>query len=120
MVSAGELVVTGEARMGLALWPSSTCAANLSGSGLATLALVTDGRSFSLRCRKHREQMLDDAEHPAARAYDLQVIEALEDAAPYADLLSGVTYRLHDPEPTLARWTATRAALRAAMLPATS
>jgi hypothetical protein len=113
MVSVGELVVTGESRLVLALWPSSTCAANLSRSGRATLALVTDGRSFSIRCATRREQMLKAGQHPALRAFELEVVEVIEDSAPYADLVSGVTYRLHDPEPTLARWADTRAALTA-------
>ena len=80
----------------------------------ATLALVAGGRAFSLLCRSGQERVLDVDDHPPTRAFDLGVSEATEDVAPYADLLSGVTYRLHDPEPALARWSATRAALRAA------
>jgi hypothetical protein len=49
------------------------------------------------------------------RGFVLRVTAAVEDAAPYADLLSGVTYRLHDPQATLARWRRTRAALAAVL-----
>ena len=47
------------------------------------------------------------------RGFVLRVTAAVEDAAPYADLLGGVTYRLHDAQATLARWRRTRAALAA-------
>ena len=49
------------------------------------------------------------------RVFVLRVSAAVEDAAPYADLLSGVTYRLHDAQATLARWRRTRAALAAVL-----
>ena len=115
MVSVGELVVVGADRLALALWPASTSAANLARSRQATLALVTDGRAFSLRCRSDHEQLLPPAgDHPPLRGFELTVADVIEDAAPYADLLAGVTYRLYDPEATLSRWSATRAALRGA------
>jgi hypothetical protein len=115
MVSVGELVVVGADRLALALWPASTSAANLGRSGQATLALVCDGSSYSLRCRSDDGRALGPAaDHPPLRGFGLRVVEVLEDVAPYADLLAGVTYRLHDPKATLSRWSATRAALHAA------
>jgi hypothetical protein len=49
------------------------------------------------------------------KGFVLRVAAAIEDGAPYADLLSGVTYRLHDAQATLVRWRRTRAALAAAL-----
>ena len=111
MVSVGELVVAPDGRLALALWPTSTCAANLARTGRATLALVADGLAFSLRCHVDDELPMTVGEDPAMRGFVLRVIAVAEDAAPYADLLSGVTYRLHDVQATLARWRRTRAAL---------
>ena len=115
MVSVGELVVAADGRLALALWPTSTCAANLARAGRATLALVADGLAFSLRCRVDDEITITVGEDPAMRGFVLRVTAAIEDAAPYADLLSGVTYRLHDPQATLARWRRTRVALAAVL-----
>jgi hypothetical protein len=114
MVSVGELVVTAQARLALSLWPASTCATNLSRERRATLALVTGGAAYSLSCRSAGERELRSDPHPPTRAFDLHVADSLQDSAPYADLLTGVTYRLHDPESAVARWHSTRAALRAA------
>jgi len=113
MISVGELVVIAPDRLALALWPASTCAANLSHAKRATLALVAEGHAFSLLCEGRTERPLQTGAGRPLRGFDLRVTEALDDAAPYADLLSGVTYRLHDPAGALARWSATRAALRA-------
>ena len=115
MVSVGELVVAADGRLALALWPTSTCAANLARTGRATLAVVADGLAFSLRCHVDDELPITAGEDPAMRGFVLRVIAAVEDAAPYADLLSGVTYRLHDAGATLARWRRTRAALAAVL-----
>jgi hypothetical protein len=111
MVSVGELVVAADGRLALALWPTSTCAANLARTGRATLAVIADGVSFSLRCQVEDELPISAGEDPPMRGFALSVTAAIEDAAPYADLLSGVTYRLHDAQATLARWRRTRDAL---------
>lgn len=113
MVSVGELVLAADGRLALALWPTSTCAANLARTGRATLAAVADGLAFSLRCHVDDELPITTREDPAMRGFVLRVTTAIQDAAPYADLLGGVTYRLHDAEATLVRWRRTRAALAA-------
>jgi len=115
MVSVGELVVGTDGRLALALWPTSTCAANLARTGRATLAAVADGLAFSLRCHVDDELPITAGEDPAMRGFVLSVTAATADAAPYADLLSGVTYRLHDAPATLVRWRQTRAALAAVL-----
>ena len=114
MISVGELVVTAPDRLAMALWPASTCAENLSPRRAGNAAaLVADGHAFSLLCEGRAERPLQTGAGRPLRGFDLRVTEALDDAAPYADLLSGVTHRLHDPAGSLARWSATRAALRA-------
>jgi hypothetical protein len=115
MVSVGELVVAEDGRLALALWPTSTCAANLSRAARATLGVVVDGLAFSLRCRVDDELSITTDEDPERRAFVLRVAAATKDSAPYAQLLSGVTYRLHDAQATLARWRRTRAALAAVL-----
>jgi hypothetical protein len=110
MVSVGELALVAEGRLALALWPASTCAANLDRERRATLAVVLDGHAYSLRCRVVADRELGT--DPPLRAFALEVTSVLDDVAPYADLVSGVTFRLHDERATVDRWRRTRAAMK--------
>jgi hypothetical protein len=112
MISVGELALVGERRLALALWPASTCAANLDRERRATLAVVLDGRAYSLHCRVLAGRELAGGTDPPLRAFALEVSTATEDVAPYADLVSGITFRLHDERATVDRWRRTRAALK--------
>jgi hypothetical protein len=117
MVSVGELALVSERRLALALWPTSTCAANLDRERRATLAFVLEGHAYSLRCRVVAEHSLGDGPDPPLSGFGLEVTAALDDVAPYADLVSGITFRLHDEAATLCRWRRTRSALREAFAP---
>lgn len=111
MVSRGELICADDRRLVLALWPTSTACANLSRTGRATLCAVVDGVAYSLRvsCRR-----LADIRTPMAgtlACFGLVVDSTFGDQAPYAELESGVRFRLLDEEATLARWNEVRAEL---------
>jgi hypothetical protein len=112
MVSVGELALIAERRLALALWPASTCAANLDRERRATLAVVLAGHAYSLRCRVVAGHELGDGPDAPLRGFELEVTSVLDDVAPYADLVSGVTFRLHDEAATVGRWRRTRFALR--------
>jgi hypothetical protein len=118
MVSVGELALLGDRRLALARWPASTSAANLDRERRATLALVLDGHAYSLRCRVLAGRALSGGTDPPLRGFELEVTSAVDDVAPYADLVSGVTFRLHDEAPTVRRWRRTRSALRKSFAPA--
>jgi hypothetical protein len=112
MVSVGELALISERRLALALWPASTCAANLDRERRATLAFVLEGHVYSLRCRVLAARPLPGGSDPPLRGFGLEVTAALDDVAPYADLVSGITFRLHDEAATVRRWRRTRSVLR--------
>ena len=112
MLSVGEVLGLDERHLRLALWRGSTASTNLAQTGQATLALVHDGAAYSLRCTARGGADLRMEGHGALTVFDLQVAEALEDVAPYAQLTSGVTFRLNDPDEVLPRWRETIAALR--------
>ncbi len=112
MLSAGELLATGERDLRLALWPDSRSAANLGRTGRATLALVRAGAGWYLRCAARRGPDLRAAGRRLA-SFALTVEEALEDAVPYAELTGGIELRLADPATAIAAWRATVAAMRA-------
>ena len=112
MLSVGEIVAVGERQLRAALWPNSTATANLTHVGRATLALVHENVAYYVRCTATREDEVRLQSGPLA-GFSLRVEEVLQDAAPYANLTSGVTFELKDPAQVYPRWNATVEALRA-------
>jgi len=111
MLSVGEVLATGARTLRLALWPESSTTANLTRSGRATLAVVEGGAGWYFLCSARRRADLVLPRRCLA-SFELRVEKALEDVVPYAELTSGVTFRLTEPERTLATWAETLAALR--------
>ena len=106
MVSIGELAALDSGRLALALWPDSTTAANLKRTNALTLAVVIGATSYSIRATA---QQREDVGRLAG--FELTVVGANADEAPYATLTSGVRFRLNDPDEVLARWREVREAL---------
>lgn len=107
MLSLGEVVARDEHTLGLLLWPRSTATRNILDRGQATLCVVLDGAGWTLRLTTREEPMVT-GEHGEFRRFAATVAGAAVDRAPYADLTSGVTFRLKDPDATLQRWAAMR------------
>ena len=103
MVSVGELAVLDDKRLALALWPTSTSAANIKRTNALTLAVVIGATSYTVRATATQ----GDDVGTLAR-FDLTVVGAAADEAPYATLESGVRFRLNDPDEVLARWRSVR------------
>ena len=115
MLSVGELLAISATQLRAALWPASTATCNLTSTGQATIALVYKGVAYYLRCRARRGPDLEVPSSEAGLAFfDLELEEVLEDVVPYAELTSGVTFRLVDSSESIARWEERIAALRAA------
>ena len=112
MVSVGEVVVSGDSSLRLALWPGSTATRNLTPSGSATLAAVADGTSYSVRLVVTRDGEVETPLAGQLARFEARVEGASADEAPYAVLESGVRFRLKDPPSVLARWAELRQALR--------
>jgi hypothetical protein len=111
MLSAGEVLATSARTLRLALWPESATTANLTRSGRATLVLVEGGAGWYFLCsaRRRADLMLPGR---CLASFELRVEKALEDVVPYAQLTTGVTFHLTEPERTMATWAETLAALR--------
>lgn len=106
MISVGEIVALNRAQLRLALWPGTTTTANMIRTGKATLAVLTGGKAHYVRLTLEHLPALPDARHPRERFAAL-VFAAREDVAQYADIVSGVTIRLHEPDSVLGRWRET-------------
>jgi hypothetical protein len=111
MISTGEIVTAGEARVLLALWPRSTATANLSSAERGSLLAIVDRTSFSVRLSVRRLPDFTTSLAGTLACFEGLVEAASADEVPYAILESGVRFRLTDPEGTVARWREARTAL---------
>ena len=112
MLSVGELLLADASTLRAALWLHSTATRNLTREGRGLLALVKDGAGYYLRCRAERGPDLDLGEDGRLAYFQLHIEDVLEDAVNYAELTSGMTFKLHNPEQVLARWQKTVDAMR--------
>ncbi|AUS24607.1 pyridoxamine 5'-phosphate oxidase family protein [Paenibacillus sp. P2(2022)] len=110
MISVGEIVALDEENLRLALWPGTTTTGNIIRTGKATLAVFTGGQAHYVRLSLEHLSALRDAKHVRER-FAAQVFAAREDSAQYADILTGVTIRLKEPESVINRWKETVAEL---------
>jgi len=110
LLSAGDAVVVSPRSLRFALFPQSATAANVTRDSRVTITLACDRGMCEVRLRARR---LEPSEMPLAM-FEATVEDARMHVAPYADVSSGVTFRLHDPETVLARWERQIAALRSA------
>ncbi|MGH8869820.1 MAG: hypothetical protein ACRDYU_17725 [Actinomycetes bacterium] len=111
LLSVGEVVATGDRRLRLALWRDSTTTRNLAHRNRALLTLVLDGTFYGISVTAHllgpvRVQELD------LMVFDGEVQTVSRDDVGYAELTSGLTYRLVDEASVLPRWQQTVACLR--------
>jgi hypothetical protein len=112
LLSAGDMLVLPSGRIRFVIFPESTTTANLARDGRLTLTIALDGSMYELRLRARR------LAHPA-RDVPLAFFEAEAESArihvaPYADVTSGISFRLHEPQAVLSRWQRQITALRTA------
>jgi hypothetical protein len=113
MLSAGEVLATDPGEVRLALWPGSGTTANLAQSGRSLLMIVVGNASYYVRLAARRGGDLSLSHGP--RAYFAATVEdVLEDVVSYAEITSGIGFRLKEPAKVLAAWTEAVAAMRSA------
>jgi hypothetical protein len=109
-LSAGEVLAVDAATLLVAMWPNSNTAQNMQRDARLTLSLVHDGALLEIRARARLV-----AEHQTAldlSVFRLHIERVDAHRAKYAEVLSGVTFRLHEREKVLARWHEQIAMLR--------
>jgi hypothetical protein len=111
LLSTGQVVAVGASRLRLALWSGSHSTANLTRTGLATLAFVHDRAAFRVRLRTCRGADLDLDRRLAV--FDGRVVDVRKDVVPYAVIECGIRFTLLDEASVLARWKSTVEAIRA-------
>jgi hypothetical protein len=117
-LSIGEVLATDAHHLNLCLWAHSGTCRNMARDGRATLSLVLDGGVFEIQLRttpvtapQQRSPAPamtpgDHADEPQLAFFRATVESTKEHRAKYAEVTTGVSYRLHSPHEVLARWTA--------------
>lgn len=104
MLSAGEVLITKAGTFSIAIWPGSSTAKNLVRDGRMTITLPGDGGLYEIRLEA---KALDDQSTKAPlKVFSARVLNVKKHAAAYADVASGVTFRIKDgqEEEVLRRW----------------
>ncbi len=105
-------------RIRLAIHPGSSTAANLARDGRLTLTMPV-GRGLCELWMHAKELDVKSADVPLA-FFEAGLRNVRYHEAPYADVTSGVTFSLHDPEAVLERWQKQIAALRQVLVETSS
>ena len=111
LLSAGDVLALPSGRVRFVVYPESTVTANLVRDGRLALTLSLDGGVCELRLRARR---LPDVQGVPLAMFEAEVEQTREHRAPYADVVTGVTFALHDPQAVLGRWERQIAAMRGA------
>lgn len=101
-ISVGECIAINETVLLVALWPQSTTTKNLNRDGKMTLALVIDG--CILEIRAHAALKCENQTDLNLSVFHVQIMHVSKHRSAYADVVSGLTFKLHDPEQVLERW----------------
>jgi hypothetical protein len=112
LLSAGDMVVLSPERIRFALFPESATVANLIRDGRITITLALDGGMCEIRLRA-RPLAHSFPDVPLA-FFEATVETTRVHVAPYAAVVSGLTFELHDPQAVVPRWQQRIDALRAA------
>lgn len=100
LLSIGEVFSATGTDVKLGLHAGSGTTAALTASGRALLNTVLDGVNYRIRIEVTRCER-----DPAPLAYFTGAVVAVDqDTVAYAELTSGITYRLNDEEAVVARW----------------
>lgn len=106
MISVGEIAALEDGSLRIGLWPGTATSSNIRRTGKATLAVFYSGSAHYVRLALSPLTASSESAYPRDR-YAAEVVAAKEDKAKYADIISGVTIRLKEPEEVIARWQET-------------
>lgn len=96
MLSPWELAAKSPGRILLLLYESSRTTYNIWTNGKLTLAIINPALSYYVFCFAHPLPALEEA--PGQALFELKVDQVLEDLAPTATILTGLTFEGFDPE----------------------
>jgi hypothetical protein len=111
MLSVGEILAVDARHLVLAIWAHSKTTKNIERTGRISLALVHEGALWEI----HLNAKKTAAEHAQDKLaiFAAEVKNVRVHKVDYADVLTSVTYRLHDKDAVVKRWDKQIEVLRA-------
>lgn len=100
-LSAGEILLSTEGEIRLAVHAQTSMADNLRRDGRLVLMLAADGANNELRFQVTERAPLTE---PPLATFSGTLVVARTHRSPYADVVDGVRYTLHDTDSTVERW----------------
>jgi hypothetical protein len=100
MLSVGEMLALDASEIAMLLYDGSNTSRNLARDGRLTLTLPLDHGLCEMRLRATAKKR--EGRH---RCFTALVEDVRQHRSHYADVVSGVTFRLHDRTAVLARWS---------------
>ena len=112
LLSAGDVLALPGGILRFLVFAESSTAKSLLRDGRLTVTLALDGGMTELLM--HARRLADVSTEANLTAFEAKVETVRLHIAPYAEVTSGITFALHDPDAVLARWRRQIEALRAA------
>ena len=112
LLSAGDAVAVSPQQLRFAVFAQSTTAANLARDARVTVTLSLDRGMCELRMHARRLSKISN-DVPLA-IFEATVGDVRMHVAPYADVTTGITFQLHQPDAVRERWERQLAALKSA------
>ncbi|MBP2001547.1 hypothetical protein J2Z69_002592 [Paenibacillus shirakamiensis] len=106
MISVGEIVALNATTLRIGVWPGTETSRNMVRTGQATLVAIVQDLAYYTRLTLQNLASLEPTENLRQR-FEARVVWTREDKAPYADIVSGISFELHNPVEVLARWERT-------------
>ncbi len=106
MISVGEIVALNETELRLSLWRNTVTTSNLIRTGKGTFVVFFEGVAYYVKILVKELPEISEARHER-QCFSAKVANVRADVAKYADIVSGVRIRLHEPGPVIQRWEET-------------
>jgi hypothetical protein len=111
LLSVGEVLATDPNHICFVISPHSTTTRNIERTGRLSMSIVYEGSMLEIRLLAKRSGDAGTGHNTAIFQADVLTVQV--HSVPYAELLTGVTYRLKEPDVIVQRWEEQIGVLRA-------
>jgi len=103
ILSVGEVLAIDKQHLRFAIWAKSGTVRNIERTGLVSLALAHEGGLWEIHLKAKR--IADQSDSPKLAFFNAEIKDVRIHKVDYADVMANVTYRLHEPEKVIKRWS---------------
>jgi hypothetical protein len=102
LLSVGEVLAIDSRHLNFVMWPNSTSAKNITRTGHISLSMVYDKALWEVRL--DAKPVKEEKTGSRLAFFRAEVKNVRVHRVDYADVLTSVTYSLHDPDGVIKRW----------------